>query len=177
MGYGNLDIPIQRGSTYYNGRTIDTNDLAPSQKIVGQIRTFDDVNPTTMVTNSNLPVTCILLRNKHSVALTPGQAIRFSTTVDGESGAPCDAATQLFAIVDEYLPAAGVPVNDLFWAVIGGPCTANMVTVAGAKTAGQLAVGPSTTAGKLDFTSLTPGNATVAQQNARDQDADGPTCE
>lgn len=163
--WGNEDYPIQRGTTFYGGRTIDSNNLE-GEKVKGQIRVFNDFNPTTRVLNSNNTVVCVLLRNKHSVALTPGQAVKFSGTVYGESGAPVGAVTDLFGVVDEYLPAAGVPVNDLFWCVIKGPTTVNMVTVSGAKSAGQLAVGPSATSGKLDFTGITPGNATVAQSNA-----------
>lgn len=159
---GNLDIPFPRGETYYNGRTIGT-DLSAEEKLIGMIRTFNDTNPTTGVANSKLGVTCILLRNKHSVALTPSQAIRFSGTVIGESGAPVSALSQMFGVVDEYLPAAGVPVNDLFWCPIKGPALVNIVTVSGAKAAGQLPVQSSTTAGKVDFTDAAPGSDAIGQ--------------
>lgn len=157
-----LSQDLERGQTMYNGDTIDSANLKFANQ-VGQVRMFPDVTPSTKVLNSGLQVVCVLLRNKHSAALTPGQACLFSTTVTGETGAPVSALSQLFFIVDEYLPAAGVPVNDVFWGVVRGPTTANIVTNSGAKTAGQLAVESSTTAGKLDFSVLTPGNATVAQ--------------
>lgn len=162
---GNQSNVMPRGSTLYNGATIDSSNLLYGN-VLGNTGIFDDQNPNTQVTNSNLQVKCILLRNKHSVALTPGQAIRFSTTVMGESGAPVSALSQLFGVVDEYLPAAGVPVNDVFWCVIGGPTTANIVTVSGAQAAGQLPVQSSTTSGKVNFTDLAPGSATIAQAAA-----------
>lgn len=163
--WGNEDYPIQRGTTFYGGRTIDSNNLE-GEKVKGQIRVFDDFNPTTRVLNSNLPVMAILCRNKHNAALTPGQAVLLSGTVVGETGAPVSSTTVLCGVVDEYLPAAGCPVNDLCWVVIKGPTTVNIVTNSGTKSAGQLAIGPSATTGKMDFTGLTPGNATVAQSNA-----------
>jgi hypothetical protein len=157
-----LSLPFQRGTTGYAGDSIDTNNLRFAAQL-GQVRGFTDVNPTSKVVNSNLNGLMVMLRNKHSDVLLPKQAIRFSTTVIGESGAPVSALSQLFAIVDEYLPAAGVPVNDCFWAVIGGPTTALMVTVSGAKSAGQLPVQSSTTSGKLDFTDLAPGSDAIGQ--------------
>lgn len=155
-----LSLPFQRGTTGYAGDTIDTANLRFAAQL-GQVRGFTDVNPNNRVVNSNLNGMMIMLRNMHSVALLPKQAIRFSATVIGESGAPVSALSQLFGIVDEYLPAAGVPVNDCFWAVIGGPTTALIVASAG--TSSPTPMQSSTTSGKLDVTDPAPGSATIAQ--------------
>lgn len=166
-----------RGETAYGGRTIDANNLLFGNQI-GMVRTFDDQAPNSSGATagvaaaalSPLVVTCILLRNKTGGTLLPKQPVLFSGTVVGETGATVtQSATPNvhFAIVDEYLPAAGVPANDVFWAVIKGPTTALFTTVSVAKAAGGLYVQPSATDnGKLDFTTLAPGSATIAMNAA-----------
>lgn len=174
MGLGAAEALFPRGSTFYNGGTIDSNNLLGGN-ILGQLRMFPDKNPSPTSTSpnsstSNLQVTCIALRNKIGSALLPGQAVLFSTTTTGETGATITQTgtpNVLFGIVDEYLPAAGVPSNDIFWCVIKGPTTALMTTVSGAKAAGQLAVQPSASDnGKLDFTTTTYSTATIAANAA-----------
>lgn len=162
---GLQSIPIGRGQTGYQGAAIDTSNLL-YEKNLGDVRVFNDTNPNTQARNSGFQVKCVLLRNKHNAALTPGQAIKFSTTTPGESGAPVSAVTDEFGVVDEYLPAAGVPVNDVFWCVLDGPTTVNIVTKSGAAAAGQLRMQASATSGKLDFIDLSPDDSTEAMNQA-----------
>ncbi len=119
--------PFARGQTYYNGSTIDSNNLG-GVDLEGRICTFKDRNTISGIGGQTLrsgtDTVCMCVRNVGAAALKP----KFSTTfasgyhrrrVDGYSTA--DYAN-IAGIVDDLLPAAGVPVNDLFWIVIGGPC-------------------------------------------------------
>lgn len=165
-----LSIPFARGETGYSGDTIESPVTRFAQQL-GQVRGFDDWNPNLNVVNTNLQVVCILLRNLTGGALLPSQAVLFSATTPstGTGATVTQTGTQnvFFGIVDEYLPAAGVPNNDVFWLVIKGPTTALMTTVSGAKTAGQLAVWASgTDNGKLDFTPTTAATAIIGQNQA-----------
>lgn len=166
MGY-DLSNTMPRGQTMYNGDSIDSNNLRYGNQI-GLVQTFFDINPTTGAKNSGLPVTCILLRNKIGSALLPKQAVLFSATVIGETGATVtqSATPNVFcAIVDEYLPAAGVPSNDCFWGVIKGPTTALLTTSSGT-VGGQLYMPSGTDNGKLNVIDPTPDNDLAAMNQA-----------
>lgn len=163
--------PIPRGTTGYAGNSVPNASALQFQAQLGQVREFQDVNPdpnaTTLTTKTNLRVVCILLRNTTGSALLPKDVIKIDPTDPSRvASAKSSAANQHIAVVDEYLPAAGVPDDDVFWAVIKGPTTAKFATVSGAKPAGGLPVGSSATAGKLDFTTEAPGSATIAQQGS-----------
>ena len=118
--------PFGRGETFYNGDTIDANDLG-GLHLEGKEWVFNDEDPTTDTTRSNKYVTCRVVRNTSGIALLPkriaafevdatnpdewGRRVAGYTTVTDEEGYP----------IDEYLPAAGVPDNDLFYVVVRGP--------------------------------------------------------
>jgi hypothetical protein len=67
---------------------------------------FTDVNPRNGAVLSNEIVTCVAVRNTTAAAVLPGTA----QTVLGYQG-----------VVDEYLPATGCPVNEVYWLVVDGP--------------------------------------------------------
>lgn len=155
-----------RGETGYNGVVPNANALL-FEEILGTIKNFPDRNPITNADLTGLQVTCILLRNTTGAALLPKDVIKLDgTRPTKDASAKSTAANQLFAVVDEYLPAGGVADDDVFWAVIKGPTTAKAVTVSGAQAAGQLAVGTSGTAGKVDFTPTSAASAIIAQNQA-----------
>lgn len=113
--------------------------------ILGVRKVFRDENPTTGALNSNRTVECIAVKNTSGSALLPGQVAKFKndallTEVDGLAV----AATTMMGIVDEYLPAAGVPNGEVFWLVVRGPST--VVKTATSVSSGA-AYGPSATAG------------------------------
>lgn len=115
--------PFGRGETFYNGETIDSNNLG-GQNLEGMEWVFEDIHPETGVTRTGRSVRCRVVRNVAAAALLPKRLARFKLTagvyshrVDGYS---TTTAAEGYPI-DEYLPAAGVPVNDLFWLVIEGP--------------------------------------------------------
>lgn len=161
-----LSVPMLRGTTAYGGNTIDSNNLLFGNQI-GAVRAFPDTNPNTGAVNSELEVVAILLRNKTAGALLPGTAVLLGSTI-GETGTTVTQTgtpNVFFAIVDEYLPAAGCPVNDCCWCVLRGPVTANITASAGVS-AGQLFMPSASDNGKLDAIDATPDDSLEAMNQA-----------
>lgn len=124
--------PFARGATYFGTSTVNATDGA---NLEGQTWEFEDVTwDQSGVKNSRTgrTVTCMVVRNTSGVTLTPkrlvslkksgGNPVAYTGQVDGYGLDP--AQSSVFP-VDEFLPAAGVVNNDLFWVVINGPamCT------------------------------------------------------
>jgi hypothetical protein len=80
--------------------------LVTGASTVGRTKQFTDVNPKGGAILSNEIVTCVAVRNTTAAAVLPGATV----TVKGQTG-----------VVDEYLPATGCPVNEVYWLVIAGP--------------------------------------------------------
>ncbi|NDE15091.1 hypothetical protein EBZ80_09200 [bacterium] len=113
--------------------------------IVGTRKVFRDEDPKTGKLLSNRTVECVAVKNTGSSALLPGQVAKFKdAAILSEVDGLAVAATTLMGVVDEYLPAAGVPVNEVFWLVVRGPST---VTKTATSVAAGAAYGPSATAG------------------------------
>ena len=131
--------PFARGETYYNGETIDAANLGGTQ-LEGAEWVFEDVHPSTGVKRTERPVRCRVVRNTAAIALLPKRlakfelgALEYGSRVDGYAIASAADTPEEGYPIDEYLPAAGVAVNDLCWIVIEGPATvltsiANMAT-------------------------------------------------
>lgn len=115
--------PFPRGGTFYDGDTIDANDLG-GENLEGMEWVFQDVDPNTGIARTERPVRCRVVRNTSGINLLPKRIGRFETGA-GEYGSRVDGYTRTTAEegypIDEYLPAAGVPNNDLFWIVVEGP--------------------------------------------------------
>ena len=119
--------PFGRGQTFYDGASIDSNNLGGAQH-EGKIWVFEDLDYTNSGAKpqrSNRPVKCMCVRNVGAAAMLPKRlatlkrsGLNFLGQVDGYGDITAEA--NAFPI-DEWLPAAGVPVNDLFWIVIEGP--------------------------------------------------------
>lgn len=171
----NENPPFERGATFYNGETIDANDLG-GLGIEGMEWVFEDRDPGSATQRTNRPVRCRVLRNTSAGALLPKRLGRFEAGA-GEFGSRVDGyATTLAAEavpIDEYLPAAGVPVNDLFWGVIEGPAVI-LTTLAGDATnvfsvgnwgvAATAATSGATTSGRIEVQVLTGATAALANQ-------------
>lgn len=159
---------FRRGTTLLAGEAIENNDSGDpmaGSEVVGQVKVFQDVNPTTGVRNSNRLVWCVAARYK-------GALVEDASTVAGEVYAFDDAkplteftskasnatsATKAWGVLDEYLTGRLRP-NDIVWVVMKGPASVK-------RTATAIAAGSnvsfSTTAGQILVT--TSGTA-VAQQ-------------
>jgi hypothetical protein len=114
-------LPFNRGETFYNGGTIDATDNTTlgGVNLEGQEFVVADT-----IRGTGLPITLRVVRNSGTLALLPKQLVRFDPAA-GKFGVRCDQNTVLDGgygyPVDELLPAAGVPSNDLFYIVVKGP--------------------------------------------------------
>lgn len=171
------NLPFPRGKTYYEGNIpllpSGSVDLQAHIELEGKTFTIEDIDFS--VSSGAKPyrtgkyVTLMVVRNVNGSALLPkliakmktdgsakefaGQIMGYATTV-GELGYP----------IDEFLPAAGVANNDLFYVVIGGP--AKVTSAASGTTTltpGLFAI--PTTGGKVVAQDMTvaAGTATFAQ--------------
>jgi hypothetical protein len=139
------DPGFGRGQTLGITVTMYEAENGDGSTVVGTRKVFRDEDPKTGAIKSNRTVECIAVKNTSGSALLPGAVAKFKdsailTEVDG--GAV--AATVLMGVVDEYLPAAGVPNNEVFWLVVRGPST---VTKTATSVSAGAAYGPSATAG------------------------------
>ncbi|SFH96981.1 hypothetical protein [Planctomicrobium piriforme] len=116
----------KRGKTLLSGdgRTIASTDAA---FVEGARADFDDIAPGqapgAKVRRSNRRVTCILVRNVSGIALLPKRTVKWAAGYRGKrvDGYCSVTAEECAGVVDEHLPAAGVPNNDLFWIAVKGP--------------------------------------------------------
>lgn len=123
--------PFLRGETFYNGATIDSNNLGGTE-LEGCTFEFDDTDNSVQGVRpkrSNRKVLCQIIRNVSTAVLLPKRLATASLT-SGVYGCRADGMADVLAedclgVVDEWLPAAGAAVNDLLWVVIKGPtlCT------------------------------------------------------
>lgn len=118
--------PFERGATWYGGGTINSSDLdAPN--LEGKEFVFEPVQPgaaSTQADPSGRAVRVKVVRNRSGVNLKPARLVKFkaSDPIEGSVDGYCYAVGDRPAgVVDEYLPAAGVPDLDLFYVVIDGP--------------------------------------------------------
>ena len=129
------NILFPRGMTasgFFGTPAVALNSTAPLdfEDWVGVERDFPDfdysVKPAQL--RSGATVRCRIMRNTSGVILYPKRLVTCDTFVGtaGPKGlAKAPGYTRLpnvpGVVVDEWLPAGGVPLNDLFWAVISGP--------------------------------------------------------
>lgn len=159
--------PFPRGSTFYGGGTIDSNNLG-GVNLEGKEYRFEDT-----IYGTGQYVVARIVRNSGTFALRPSRLVTFDTSYIGQR--VNGYATTSFAAavpVDELLPAAGVPANDLFWVIMQGPCLVltdlagganNVITAMDPLVALTAVTSGSTTAGRV-ATAQTAGATT----NTRD---------
>jgi hypothetical protein len=140
---------------------------------VGCVKEFTDVNPVNGQVRSNRRKVCIAVRNTSGAALLPKRVVRLGgngkALFGSADGYASTANEALCGVVDEFLPAAGVAANDVFWVTVDGPTEVaaalsgtdiavrsplSVITAAssGATTAGRVTVSPlsASTAGGND---------------------------
>lgn len=119
-----------RGETMFGGTPTATQ-ITESAHFEGQEKVFEDVNWSNSALGakqlrSGRSVTCRCVRNTSGGNLLPKRLVTFEADssaddygkrVDGYSDVTAERAYP----VDEFLPAAGVENNDLFWIVVKGP--------------------------------------------------------
>ena len=150
------------------GQTLGVSSTADGQNWVGVLKLFPDVDPTTGKIRSNRVKTCIAVRNSASIALAPKRLVRFATGTAGTAvfssvdGYAAVTNEERVGVVDEFLPAGGVAVNDVFWVTVSGP-----TEVAVALSGSDVAVGNRLSAiTAAASTSSTAGRVTVSPLSA-----------
>jgi len=123
------------------GQTLGVSSLTDGTGWVGVVKQFPDVNPITGAIRSNRIKTCVAVRNVATIALAPKRVVVFATAAGlGGLSTVIGYASVLNAehvgVVDEFLPTAGVAINDVFWVVVDGP-----TEVAGLVSGTELAAG------------------------------------
>lgn len=172
MSRDNTSTP-ERGQTWYNGGTIDTNNLA-AVHLEGQEKVFEDILWTGSAgvksdrgLAAGRDVRCRLVRNNSGITLLPKKMVRLDPANPGRVLGYVTNTGQVGYPVDEFLPASGVPHGDLFWIVVEGPAM-TLTPFTGAEFGGaDIATGViltsiTTTAGSTQ-TGTTSENGRVAQ--------------
>jgi len=148
-----------------------TVDSAGGAYLEGVEKVFEDIDYSQYGVKpyrSGKMVTCRLVRNKKASALLPKLFAKYKTdgtTADVLGGQVDDygeTVGQIGGVVDEFLPAAGVAAEGLFWLVVEGPST--MIALNGTDINAGLMVIPST-GGKFiaQDTTVAAGAATFNQ--------------
>lgn len=167
-------LPFERGQTASTG--LAAVDATILDNLEGREYVVEDVNPNTGDYRTGRLVRLRLVRNKAPFALLPKRAVKFSL-VAGKYGNQVigynTALAEHVVLVDEYLPATGVAVDDLFYVVIEGPGLAltaleadatNVITVGLKLVVAAGATSGATTAGRLIPQDLTGATALLGNQ-------------
>jgi len=109
------------------GQTLGVTGANDGANWVGAVKQFPDVNPVTGQIRSNRVKTCVAVRNASTIALAPKRVVSFDTGTAGlasftqTKGYSTATNEERVGVVDEYLAATGVAVNDVFWVTVEGP--------------------------------------------------------
>lgn len=127
MGSKAASLPFPRGSTYFS-----TPEASTHQDLLGKTYVIEDenfANVGTFVANrTGRYVKVMIVRNSSGGALLPKRLAKMKTDGTayeyvGEVSGYADTVGQRGYPIDEFLPAAGVAANDLFYVVVGGIAT------------------------------------------------------
>lgn len=104
------------------GQTLGVTSATDGENWVGVVKVFPDVNPRTGKVRSNRVKKCIAVRNVATVPLAGKKLVAYKTgKITEVDGYTTDVTVTAAGVVDEYLPAGGVAVNDVFWLTVDGP--------------------------------------------------------
>lgn len=161
--------PFSRGETFYNGGTIDSADLG-GINLEGKEWVFKDD-----IRNTGFDVRVRVVRNMAAAALLPKRLVTFKN--DAYYGRRVDGYATLTSVnaypVDELLPAAGVPIYDLFYIVVGGPALVktdiassanNLINIGDTLVSLTAATSGATTSGRVAPQDLTGATAPLGKQ-------------
>lgn len=124
--------PFARGETFFNGQAKDPMYADPlhflGKEYVFEVNSQGISQPPTTATQvydpSGRAVRVRVVQNKSGVLLKPGRIAHYlasdpyETQVDGYTFAVGDRPA---GVIDEFLPPAGVAIDDLFYLVVEGP--------------------------------------------------------
>lgn len=139
-------LPFARGETFYNGNS-ETGYIAElgagginleGKEFLAEIPAVNQYNSAAVADPSGRQVRVRCCRNRSSINLLPGRIARWATGTTPNAGYPYGTGSDgyyyqvtdpIAGVIDELLPAAGVPPGDLFWLVIKG--ATNLITPPG----------------------------------------------
>jgi hypothetical protein len=118
------DMPFDRGSTWYNGRTIDTDNLEGGQ-ILGRTGMFESVVLSDRgVKGKRLQESQVVVRavrNSSGFTIYGKRLVKLSTTDPNTIVGIATTVAEECYPVDEYLPSTGCPNGDICYIVVAGP--------------------------------------------------------
>jgi hypothetical protein len=170
------NLPFERGLTMAAGlASVASTDF---DNIPGREYCVEDIDPADLTLpkpRSGRPVTLLAVRNSAAAALLPKRLVKFKAGKFGlEVDGYCTSTAEKYAgVVDEFLPAAGVPVNDVFYIVVSGPSLVLTDLAGGANNllpadtvlvALTAATSGATTAGRVSPQDLTGATAVLGNQ-------------
>lgn len=163
------NLPFQRGQTYYGGTVVDATahaDLEGREYVI--VDDNQNANGGVGTNRTGREIRLRIVRNLSGAALLPRKLVLMKTDGAGNqyagqvSGYTAATGDKGYA-VDEYLPAAGVVANDLFYVVIKGPaqCITDSAGTTNIPTGGVVVAGTGT-AGNVVLQNATPADSTAA---------------
>lgn len=161
------------GSTGVNDSLYGLSSGSYGDNWVGVVKEFVDANPITGRVRSNRRKVCIAVRNNATVALLPKRVVALAagslTAVDGYANT---ANAEVVGVVDEFLPASGVAVGDVFWVTVEGPTEVSVALSGTSVAVGDrlsvitAAASTSTTAGRVTPASLSGASTATVDHTA-----------
>jgi len=162
------------------GQTLGVSSTSDGTGWVGAVKEFTDINPTTGEIRSNRRKVCVAVRNTSGAALLPKKLVTFSG-IGSADGQNTVAGNEFVGVVDEFLPAAGVAANDVFWVTIEGPTevvadaavtagnavACDTAATAGAATAGRVVATTTNAIGRAISAAAAAGDAILAVVDSR----------
>lgn len=161
------EAPFGRGETFFGQSPLVAADATSGYEWQGMVKVFEDVlySVTGVKTGRNVngdgkKVACRVVRNTSGVVLFASRLVQIDPANPGQVlGNQVVNFGEAFP-VDEFLPAAGVAINDLFYIVIGGPALV-LTPMTGAEF-----ISTSIAAGALIGAGTTNGGSTAAGSTA-----------
>lgn len=183
-----VDPPFGLGQTFFSLSSTQTS--VPNDSLygiqsnavygdnwTGVVKEFVDANPITGQVRTNRRKVCVAVKNTSAGVLLPKRIVAFNTAagkafteVNGYSAVTNE---ERVGVVDEWLPSAGVAVNDIFWVTVNGPTEVTAALSGTAITAGTrlaaitAAASTGTTAGRATPSALTGSTTGQANDNGR----------
>jgi len=168
--------PFERGSTFHAGETAPTASADWNPAHQGQVRVFPNIDPNNRrVRRDGGDVICIAVRNNSGIALLPKRLVTWESGQRGQrvNGYAITTAQSCAGVVDEFLPAAGCPDDDLFWLTIKGQTLiktalegddTNLISADGVLVSTTAAASTGLTSGRLAPQTLTGATEPLAIQ-------------
>jgi hypothetical protein len=160
----------------------DSDGTLRNDKFLGGLRWFESLDRDRIAMlprglDDGAWICAILLRNTRGSALLPGNLGALNVAGSGDSdlytevtGYATAAWMRTVVLIDPWLPAAGVPDDDLFWGIIKGPAPGRSpqlsATLLSRITAGQPVYSAADALGRITGPKATPANSTEAYQQA-----------